>query len=63
MDNRTRNRRLRQLQHKEVNDMCARYEEECRYLGSHQETEEEKQERLKRADCELKRKNRWTLHS
>lgn len=62
MDNGTRNRRLRRLMYKEINEMCARYDEECRYLGSHKETDREKQERLKKADCELQRKSRWTLH-
>lgn len=63
MDNGTRNRRLRRMMYKEINEMCARYDEECRYLGSHKETEQEKQERLKRAANELKRKSRWTLHN
>lgn len=62
MTNAARNRRLNQLMRKEINEQCAKYEEECRFLGSHKETEEEKQARLNRKRCEELHKNRWTLH-
>ena len=62
MDNGTRNKRLRRLMYKEIREMSEKYKDECKYLGSHTETEGEKRERLKRAECEAKRKNRWTLH-
>jgi hypothetical protein len=48
--------------YKEINDMCARYEEECKFIGSHYETEEEREQRLKKEYYEQLRKQRWTLH-
>lgn len=43
--------------------MCARYESECKDLGSYFETEEEKAERLQRYECNRKRIETWTLHT
>lgn len=56
------NNRLRRLMYKEINDMCAQYEEECKFIGSHYETEEEREQRLKKKYYEQLRKQRWTLH-
>lgn len=55
------NSRLRRLMFKEINDMCARYEEECRELGSHMETAEEKAIRLKKKHCEELHRQRYQL--
>lgn len=62
MINTVRNRRRKYLMYQEINQMCAKYEDECRFLGSHQETEEEKMARLKRKEYEDKHKQLWTLH-
>lgn len=43
--------------------MCARYESECKDLGSHFESEEEKAERLKRYENHRKYLETWTLHT
>ena len=56
------NSRLRRLMYKEINDMCARYEEESKFIGSHYETEEEREQRLKKKYYEQLHKQRWTLH-
>ena len=56
------NSRLRRLMYKEINDMCARYEEECGEVITHFETEEEKVQRLKKRFYEELHRQRWTLH-
>lgn len=56
------NSRLRRLMYKEINEMCARYEEECGEVVSHYETEEEKAQRLKKRYYEELHRQRWTLH-
>lgn len=53
--------RLRQLMYKEINEMCARYEEECKELGSHMETAEEKAMRLKKKYYEELHRQRYQL--
>lgn len=47
----------------ETNRMCARYKSECKELGSHFETEEERAERLKRYECKRKYIETWGLHT
>ena len=42
------NSRLRRLMYKEINDMCARYEEECSEVITRYETEQERELRLKK---------------
>lgn len=54
--------RLNRLMYKEINEMCARYEEECGEVISHYETEQERELRLKKKFYEELRKRRWTLH-
>lgn len=63
MDKRILNYRLQRQMYKEINDMCARKDSESVELGSHYETAEEKEQRLKRQRCEELRRQRWTLHS
>ena len=62
MNKKARNRKLNRLMHNEINDMCNRYKDECRELGSHTETAEERAARLKKKEYEEKRKQRFTLH-
>ena len=54
--------RLRKLMYKEINEMCARYEDECGEVITHYETEQERELRLKKRFYEELRKQRWTLH-
>lgn len=56
------NSRLRRLMYKEINDMCARYEEECGEVITHYETEQERELRLKKKFYEELHRQRWTLH-
>ena len=58
-----RARRRKELAVLETNRMCSRYESECRELGSHFETEEEKAERLKRDECKRKYLETYALHN
>ena len=53
--------RLRQLMYKEINEMCARYEEECGEVISHFETDEEKAQRLKKKYYEELHRQRYQL--
>ena len=53
--------RLRKLMYKEINEMCARYEEECGEVISHFETEEEKAQRLKQKYYEELHRQRYQL--
>lgn len=62
MDNRTRNKKLNRLMRNEINGICQRYKDECRELGSHIETVEERAARLKKKEYEEKHKQRFTLH-
>lgn len=55
------NSRLRRLMYKEINDMCIRYEEECKELGNHMETAEEKAIRLKKKRYEELHRQRYQL--
>lgn len=55
--------RLKRLAVMDTNKMCYRYESECRDLGSHMETAEEKADRLKRNECRKKHLETWTLHT
>lgn len=61
--NYSRQRRRKRLAVLETNRMCARYESECKDLGSHFESEEEKAERLKRYENHRKYLETWTLHT
>ena len=42
--------------------MCARYKKECKYLGSHQETEQEREIRLNQAKLKKRCEERFKLH-
>lgn len=53
--------KLRRLMYKEINEMCARYEEECGEVITHYETEQEKELRLKKKFYEELRKRRYQL--
>lgn len=53
--------RLRQLMYKEINEICARYEEECGEVISHFETDEEKAQRLKKKYYEELHRQRYQL--
>ena len=53
--------RLNRLMYKEINEMCARYEEECGEVITHYETEQEKELRLKKKFYEELRKRRYQL--
>ena len=53
--------RLRQLMYKEINEMCARYEEECGEVISHFETDEERAQRLKKKYYEELHRQRYQL--
>ena len=55
------NSRLRRLMYKEINEMCARYEEECGEVITHYETEQERELRLKKKFYEELRKRRYQL--
>lgn len=46
----------------DTNRMCARYKKECKELGSHMETEEERKERLKRYEAQRKHRETYQLH-
>lgn len=54
--------RLRRLAVLDTNRMCARYKKECKELGSHMETEEERKERLKRYEAQRKHRETYQLH-
>lgn len=54
--------RLRRLAVLETEKMIIRYPSECKELGSHFETEEEKRERLKRKEQKRKQEERYKLH-
>lgn len=53
--------RLKRLMYKEINEMCARYEDECGEVITHYETEQEKELRLKKKFYEELRKRRYQL--
>ena len=53
--------RLRQLMYKEINEICARYEEECGEVISRFETEEERAQRLKKKYYEELHRQRYQL--
>lgn len=53
--------KLRRLMYKEINEMCARYEDECGEVVSHFETEEEKAQRLKKRYYEELHRQRYQL--
>lgn len=53
--------RLNRLMYKEINEMCARYEDECGEVISHYETEQERELRLKKKFYEELRKRRYQL--
>ena len=53
--------RLKRLMYKEINEMCARYEEECGEVITHYETEQERELRLKKKFYEELRKRRYQL--
>lgn len=53
--------RLNRLMYKEINEMCARYEDECGEVISHYETEQERELRLKKRFYEELRKRRYQL--
>ena len=53
--------RLKRLMYKEINEMCARYEEECSEVITRYETEQEKELRLKKKFYEELRKRRYQL--
>lgn len=55
------NSRLRRLMYKEINEMCARYEDECGEVITHYETEQEKELRLKKKFYEELRRQRYQL--
>ena len=55
------NSRLRRLMYKEINDMCARYEEECGEVITRYETEQERELRLKKKHYEELRRQRYQL--
>lgn len=42
--------------------MCARFLYECGECHTHMETEEEKQQRLRRIEADRLRRQRWMLH-
>lgn len=53
--------KLRRLMYKEINEMCARYEDECGEVITHYETEQERELRLKKKFYEELRKRRYQL--
>lgn len=53
--------RLKRLMYKEINEMCARYEDECGEGITHYETEQERELRLKKKFYEELRKRRYQL--
>lgn len=53
--------RLNRLMYKEINEMCARYEDECGEVISHYETEQERELRLKKKFYEELRRQRYQL--
>lgn len=53
--------RLKRLMYKEINEMCARYEDECGEVITHYETEQERELRLKKKFYEELRKRRYQL--
>ena len=55
------NNRLRRLMYKEINEMCARYTEECGEVITHFETQAERAIRLKKAYYDKLRKERYQL--
>lgn len=55
-------RSLRYLAQLEVDKMCARYESECKDLGSHIETNNERIQRLKNKEFKERYKQRHQLH-
>lgn len=59
MISRKKQARLKRLAQAEVNNMCKRYMSECRELGFHIETNEEKAKRL--AEKQVRENNRWRL--
>ncbi len=57
-----RNARRKELAQYDVEKMCARYKKECKYLGSHQETEQEREIRLNQAKLKKRCEERFKLH-
>lgn len=53
--------RLNRLMYKEINEMCARYEEECGEVITHYETEQERELRLKKKFYEELHRQRYQL--
>lgn len=53
--------RLKRLMYKEINEMCARYEEECSEVITHFETEQERELRLKKKFYEELHRQRYQL--
>ena len=53
--------RLKRLMYKEINEMCARYEDECGEVITHYETEQEKELRLKKKFYEELHRQRYQL--
>lgn len=53
--------RLNRLMYKEINEMCARYEEECGEVIIHYETEQERELRLKKKFYEELHRQRYQL--
>ena len=53
--------RLKRLMYKEINEMCARYEDECGEVITHFETDEEKAQRLKKKYYEELHRQRYQL--
>lgn len=53
--------RLKRLMYKEINEMCARYEEECGEVITHYETEQERELRLKKKFYEELHRQRYQL--
>lgn len=53
--------RLNRLMYKEINEMCARYEEECGEVITHYETEQERELRLKKKFYEELHRRRYQL--
>ncbi|MDE6150195.1 MAG: hypothetical protein K2F81_08950 [Ruminococcus sp.] len=54
--------RRKYLMYKEIRNDCLRFKKECKYLGSHRETEQEKAERLKKKECKKRCEERFKLH-
>ncbi len=50
------------LMKKEIERDCLNYKKECKYLGSHQETEQERTDRLKRIEYKKRCEERFKLH-